>query len=109
MKESEIKFLVSLDENHVPDTIVWDATDKEIPGAEYTNAIMLSIWDNTTNETLRMDIWNKQMTVDDMKKFVINAIGGMATTIENATGDRVMSEKMHDLCRVLVKHVQEQN
>lgn len=109
MRESDINFHIGLDEENIPETITWSASDKEVPGAEYTKGILLSIFDNATQETLRMDIWTKEMTVDEMKKFVINSIGGMATTIENATGDRDMAGKMHELCRELVKKVQEDN
>ncbi len=107
MKDSEINFHVSLDDKSVPDTITWNATEKPTPGDEYTNAIAISIWDEKQSNTLRMDLWTKEMTVDDMKRFAIDSIGGLATSLENATGDKVMSDEIHALCRKLVKHVKE--
>lgn len=107
MKESEINFKISLDDKSVPDTITWNATEKPNPGEDHTDAIAISIWDPKQSNTLRMDLWTKEMTVDDMKKFAIDSIGGLATSLENSTGDKIMADEIHDLCRKLVKHVKE--
>ena len=48
------------------------------------------------------------MTVDEMKRFYVDSIGGMAESIKNATGDEFMSQEMHALCRKLVKHIEEE-
>ncbi len=105
MKNSKINFSISLDDKNVPDSIIWSATDKPVDGDENTDAIAISVWDNTQHSTLRMDLWTKEMNVDDMKRFTIDSIGGLATTIENATGDKIMADQIHELCRNLVKHV----
>ena len=65
---SEIKFIVELDENRVPEKLHWTAQDGGVD-AEESKAIMLSIWDNKNKETLRIDLWTKDMPVDEMKIF----------------------------------------
>ena len=45
MRETEIKFTIHLDNQNVPEKIVWDATDKPEDGFEETKAIGISIWD----------------------------------------------------------------
>ena len=57
-KKSEIKFLVELDENKVPENISWTAKDGGIE-LEESKAILLSIWDSKAQETLRIDLWTK--------------------------------------------------
>ena len=52
-----------------------------------------------------MDLWNKDMSTFDMKKFTVDSIGGLAQTIRNATSDDVMADKMEALCTELVKHI----
>jgi gliding motility-associated protein GldC len=47
MKKSTIHFTVELDENNVPERILWDATDKPEPGVSETKAISVSLWDHT--------------------------------------------------------------
>ena len=65
---SEIKFLVELDENKVPEKVSWTAQDGGVQ-LEETKAILLSVWDAKAQETLRIDLWTKEMPVDEMKLF----------------------------------------
>ncbi|AMQ57033.1 gliding motility protein GldC [Algoriphagus sanaruensis] len=109
MKQSEIKFQVTLDENNLPKSIEWDASDKEGEGLESTKSVSLNVWDNLNHSTLRIDLWTDDMSVAEMKRFYIDIIGGMAQTILNSTGDEYMAEEMKDLCDRMVKHVNEEN
>ena len=52
---SEIKFKVGLDENKVPEDISWTAKDGGIDN-EASKAIMISVWDHKTKDTLKMDL-----------------------------------------------------
>ena len=45
------------------------------------------------------------MPVEEMKRFAIEGIGGIADSIDNATGDVVMAEMIRELCKKLVIHV----
>lgn len=63
---SEIKFLVELDENRVPEKLTWSAQDGGVD-LEEAKAIMLNIWDSNAQEALRIDLWTKEMPVDEMK------------------------------------------
>ena len=105
--KSKIEIVVGLDENKVPEKLAWSAQDGGIKN-EASKAIMISVWDHLAQDTLRMDLWTKEMTVDAMKQFCVNAVGGMADTIERATGDGKMSEMIHELCRNLVKHLEDE-
>ena len=76
---SEIKFNIELDENKVPETLLWTAKDGGVENEE-SKAIMLSIWDNINKETLRIDLWTKDMPVDEMKIFFHQTLVAMADT-----------------------------
>ena len=106
MKKSTINFEIVLDEANVPESIQWNASDKTDSGFEDTPAIAVSIWDSEQRNTMRMDLWTKKMTTLDMKRLCVDSIGGMADTIRGATSDNVMSDKMEELCRELVKHIE---
>jgi gliding motility-associated protein GldC len=107
MKKSEIQFEVELDENNVPENIVWNATDK--PGdADHTKAISIAVWDDVEKNTMRLDLWTKEMPVHEMKKFYVDTLGGMAQSILNATGDEFMSNELNSLCDVLGKKLEEE-
>lgn len=92
---SDIILRVSLDENKVPEKIHWDATDNNVIGKEAT-ALMLSVWDPKEDNTLRVDLWTKDMVVDDMKKFIHQSILLMADTLQRSTGEIAMAETMRD-------------
>lgn len=107
MKKSEINFTVELDENNIPEDITWNATDK--PGDnDHTKAISLSIWDDIEKNTMRLDLWTKEMEVHEMKKFYIDALGGMSQSLLNATGDEFMSNEINQLCDKLGKKLEEE-
>ena len=109
MKKSEINLTIHLDDDQVPEKIFWDATDKGSDDTESSaNAVSLSIWDHLQANTLRIDLWTKQMPVDEMKRFSIDTIGGIAQSILSATGDTYMSDEINKLCDKLVKHVEEE-
>jgi len=92
MKQSEIKFTVTLDEKHNPQKIDWSASDG---GVESTSkAIMLSVWDAEEKNTLRIDLWTQDMMVDEMKQFYHQSLLSMADTFERATGEKEAASAM---------------
>lgn len=108
MKKSEIKLIIDLDEQNIPETIHWDADDKDTPGPSPTKSFNLALWDHSTQSTLRIDLWTKDMPLEDMKKFYIDCIGGLGQSILNATGDEYMAKEMNDLCDKFVAHVKKE-
>ncbi len=94
---SEIKLKVGLDENKIPETIHWTADDGGVTNEE-TKAVMLSVWDNKNKESLRIDLWTKEMPVDEMKIFFHQTLSAMADTFRRATNDDKMSDTMQDFC-----------
>lgn len=94
---SEIKFTVQLDEHRVPESLSWTAQDGGIDDQQ-TKAIMLSIWDNNAKETLRIDLWTKDMPVDEMKQFFHQTLVAMSDTYQRATNDEKMADTMRDFC-----------
>ncbi|WP_310554736.1 gliding motility protein GldC [Flavobacterium sp.] len=94
---SEIKFIVDLDANRVPEKINWSAQDGGVEAQE-TKAIMLSVWDSNIQETMRIDLWTKDMPVDEMKLFFHQTLVSMADTFYRATNDEKMTDTMKDFC-----------
>lgn len=97
IKKSEIKIEVALDDNRIPEKLRWTAPDGGIDSAE-AKAMFLSVWDHQTQEALRIDLWTKDMPLDDMKMFFYQTLSAMADTLERATGDEKMQATMKDFC-----------
>jgi gliding motility-associated protein GldC len=106
MRKTEIHFSVDLDNQNIPTKITWDATDKPEEGPSETKAISVALWDHQQKNTLRIDLWAKDMPVTEMKRFYIDCIGGLAQSALTSTGDEFMSSEMNALCEKLVKHLQ---
>lgn len=102
---SEIKFVVELDENRVPEKLMWSAQDGGID-LEEAKAMMLSIWDAKSKETLRIDLWTKEMPVDEMKQFFHQTLVAMADTFQRATADEKMAETMKDFCQYFAEKME---
>ena len=92
---SEISFKVELDENRIPDKIHWSAADGGVPDQE-SKAALISVWDPKGKEALRIDLWTKDMPVEEMKVFFYQTLQGMAGTYKRATNDDKMADTMLD-------------
>ena len=94
---SNIELNVELDENRVPEKLTWSAEDGGINNQE-AKAMMLSVWDSKTQEMLRIDLWTKDMPVDEMKVFFHQTLVAMSNTFNRATQDDKMTATMKDFC-----------
>ena len=105
MKKSDIKFTIELDKENIPEKIMWNATEKPDGALSETKSISVSLWDHEQMNTMRIDLWTKEMPVDQMKRFYVDCLGGMAQTILNSTGDEFMATEMNNLCEKLAEHL----
>ena len=94
MKHTEINFKVTLDDNNLPVDIVWNAPDAG--KASKCKSMMVALWDQQENNTLRIDLWTKEMSVDEMKKFYIQNILTLTDTYLKATADEPTSALVKD-------------
>jgi gliding motility-associated protein GldC len=98
MKRAEIKLTIDLDDNNVPESIVWESTDSENKEALPVKSIMLALWDQNYKNTLRIDLWTKDMPVDEMKRFFYETLQTMGDSFLRATGEENIVEDLRDYC-----------
>ena len=103
-KEAHIKIDVQLDENKVPEKIVWSAPDSGVNDEE-AQALLMSLWDGKNQETLRMDLWVKEMPIDQMNVFFHQSLVTMAQTFYRATQNEKMTATMNDFCEYFATHL----
>ena len=94
---SEIRLQVALDENRVPEKLSWSAQDGGIQNEE-AKAMLLSVWDHKNKESLKIDLWTKDMPVEEMKIFFHQTLSTLADTYMRATQDEKMTATMKDFC-----------
>jgi gliding motility-associated protein GldC len=97
-ENSDIYLKIALDENKVPETIFWTAEDGGVRD-EPAKAVMLSLWDARSKDTLRIDLWTKDMELDDMKRFFHQTLLSMADSYDRATDETEMAEDFRDFAR----------
>jgi gliding motility-associated protein GldC len=85
-KKSKIEIFVDLDDNKIPEKILWSAEDGNIKNKE-SKALFLSVWDSEKKESLRIDLWTKEMPLDEMKIFFHQTLVAMSDTFNRATQD----------------------
>ena len=94
MNKSTIKIDVLLDPGKVPEQISWQASDSTADMAQKAKAMSVAFWDGTDKTALRIDLWTKDMMVDEMADFYYQMLMGMADSFKRATQQQEMSEDM---------------
>jgi len=83
---STIKIDVGLNENNVPQQLKWTAEDGKVNDEE-ARAMLLSLWDARSKNTMKIDLWTTEMSIDEMKIFFHQTLLTLADTFEKATGE----------------------
>ncbi|NML35885.1 gliding motility protein GldC [Chitinophaga sp. G-6-1-13] len=107
MNKKNIQIQVGLDENKVPETIEWSATDNKEDRMMKAKAMMVSFWDPAEKAALRIDLWTKDMMVDEMADFFFQTMMTMADTYVRATNYRDQGEEFKTFARDFFKKFQE--
>ena len=87
-RKSNINIIVELDENKMPKKIEWEATDAGFDGKKAVKTLMLSLWDEKDNVTYGIDLWTKEMKVEEMHLHFHQILLKMADTFERATNNK---------------------
>jgi len=94
MKQSTITIDVTTDKDRIPESIAWNASDITVETAQKAKAMMLSFWDGAEKTALRIDLWTKDMMVDEMADFFYQTMMTMADTYGRATKHPEMVDEM---------------
>ncbi len=92
MNQSTIKIDVLLDPNKIPEQITWSASDSNANMVQKAKAMCIAFWDGADKTALRIDLWTKDMMVDEMADFYYQVFFTMADTFERATQQKELSE-----------------
>src|SRR6186713_1888094 len=94
MNKSTITIDVLLDPNKVPEQISWQATDSNADMAQKAKAMCVAFWDGADKSALRIDLWTKDMMMDEMGDFYYQLLMTMADTFTRATQQKELSDDM---------------
>jgi gliding motility-associated protein GldC len=85
MTQSNININVALNDDKVPQQITWSASDSSAESLQKAKAMFLTFWDAVEKSALRIDVWTKDMMVDEMADFYFQLFMSMADTFQKAT------------------------
>src|ERR1700748_1673613 len=95
MAQSTITIDVTLDPGKVPQHINWKAGEN----GNDAKAMMLAFWDGADKTAMRIDLWTKEMMVDEMADFFYQTIMTMAETYHRATQDQELTDEMKEFAK----------
>lgn len=105
--KSTITIDIELDENKVPEKINWNASGSTADEMQKAKAFVLSLWDGSDKSALRIDLWTKEMMVDEMADFFYQTIMTMADTYGRATQQHEVVNDMKAFAKDFYKKFQE--
>jgi gliding motility-associated protein GldC len=96
-RESQINVRIGLDEASIPESISWQATEGVSNQYNAAEAMVLALWDSQAKEALRIDLWTKEMSKDDMDRLVFQTIMTLADSYDRAVGSEEGSKILRDM------------
>jgi len=78
----------------MPESIDWSASDSSAAHPRSARGMILSLWDGAEKAALRIDLWTKDMMVDEMADFFYQTMMSMADTYSRATRQTELSDDM---------------
>jgi gliding motility-associated protein GldC len=99
MKKSEIKIEVSLDDKNTPSQIHWEADSPNGRERRESKAMLLSLFDNDTLDTFKIDIWTKDLQVAEMDRLMYYTLQSLTNTYFTATKNEELANHMRSFVR----------
>ncbi len=94
-RNAKVTINVGMDEENMPENINWESTDNPMGNAE-AKAFLLSFWDGKSNNTFRVDLWTKEMTVNEMNFFFFQNFITMADVFQRSTNNPEAANEIRD-------------
>ena len=99
MQQSKITIDVMLDADRIPEQIHWHASDSTAEMKQKAKAMCIAFWNAADKSALRIDLWTKDMMVDEMGDFFYQMLMTMADTFKRATKQDGLSEEMKQFAK----------
>lgn len=91
MQQKHIQIKVTLDEDNLPENIEWKADDQQDSKGQACKAMLLAFFDKHSKDTLKIDLWTKDMQVNEMDRFFFQTLRAMADTYFKATNNAALA------------------
>jgi gliding motility-associated protein GldC len=94
-QKSEIRIEVGLDAEKMPVSIAWSASDNpQAAQLEDAKAMLISFFSREHMDTAKIDLWTKDMQVNEMDRFMFQTLRGLADTYYKSTQNTNLARAM---------------
>ena len=100
-KKSEINITVELNENNLPVNMHWSSSENNESGE--CKSFFLALWDAKEQTSLHLNLWTKDMNVEEMRQFVHQMLLNQSDTLKRATGDEALAATLYDYSHEFAK------
>ncbi len=100
-RKTELVFNVTLDEHSMPEKIEWSASDNPEGGVQESKTLMLALWNGEDKNTMTIDLWTKEMQIDEMHTHFFQRLLSLADSYQKATGNPFVIKEIKQFCEDL--------
>lgn len=108
MHKSSIEIEVLLDPEKIPSAISWKASDTSAKISQPAKAMCLAFWDGADRSAMRIDLWTKEMMMDEMGEFFHQMLHTMADTFQRATKNEALAAQLKEFSANFIKQFREE-
>jgi gliding motility-associated protein GldC len=74
--------------------------------SQEAKAMLLAFFDKETKDTLKIDLWTKEMQVMEMDRFFYQTLRALADTYQRATSNSQLAESMQQFAKYFGEKVE---
>ncbi|MCO5231691.1 MAG: gliding motility protein GldC [Chitinophagales bacterium] len=105
-RKTDLTFHVTLDEHNMPESIEWTASDNAEAGLQASKTLMLGLWDGQEKNTMTIDLWTKDMQIDEMHTHYFQRLLSLTDSYYRATGNPFVINEIRKFCEELGEKTQ---
>ena len=105
-RSTEVIIKVDLGADNIPEKITWSASDAKDNSTAYAKAILVSIFEEETKDTLKLDLWTKDMQVQEMDRFMYHTIRALTDTYLKETNNQALANDMMNFAQYFGEKVE---
>lgn len=60
-------------------------------------AFFMHVWDTATTQAMQIDLWSKEMTIEEMNHFMFQTLATLGDVYRRATGNQQSAEDIKNL------------
>lgn len=92
-KSTEVLLKVNLDTENIAEAIFWKSTNNPDQDWIKAKAFLLSIFEEESKDTLKLDIWCKDFQMHEMDRFMYQTLKALCETYAKATNNNELANQ----------------